>query len=59
MANSRQDSQEGLPISYTIPENVDLLLVYPPKLSLSKHVNSLKGISSRLLREARPELSGK
>ncbi len=40
-------------------DHVHLLLVYPPKISLSKLVNSLKGVSSRLLREARPEVSGK
>src|SRR6516165_6086778 len=36
-----------------------LLLVYPPKVALSKLVNSLKGVSSRLLREWRPEVRGR
>ena len=31
-------------------DHVHLLVNYPPKLSLSKLVNSLKGVSSRLLR---------
>lgn len=31
-------------------DHVHLLINYPPKLSLSKLVNSLKGVSSRLLR---------
>ena len=32
---------------------------YPPKVALSKLVNSLKGVSSRRLREMRPEVSGR
>ena len=31
-------------------DHIHLLINYPPKLSLSKLVNSLKGVSSRLLR---------
>ncbi len=31
-------------------DHVHLLVHYPPKLSVSKLVNSLKGVSSRLLR---------
>lgn len=37
-------------------DHVHLLIVYPPKVALSKLVNSLKGVSSRLLREGRPEV---
>jgi len=37
-------------------EHVHLLILYPPKVALSKLVNSLKGVSSRLLRQWRPEL---
>ena len=37
-------------------DHVHLLINYPPKLSLSKLVNSLKGVSSRLLRLQHPEL---
>ena len=38
---------------------VHLLVHYPPKLALSKLVNSLKGVSSRLLRKTRPEVTGR
>lgn len=37
--------------------HVHLLVTYPPKVSVSKLVNSLKGVSSRLLRKNHPELS--
>ncbi|UVO30197.1 IS200/IS605 family transposase [Bradyrhizobium arachidis] len=37
-------------------DHVHLLVNYPPKVALSKLVNSLKGVSSRLLREWRPEV---
>jgi putative transposase len=40
-------------------DHVHLLVVYPPKVALSKLVNSLKGVSSRLLREWRPEMRGR
>ncbi|QXX76516.1 IS200/IS605 family transposase [Methylovirgula sp. HY1] len=40
-------------------DHVHLLVVYPPKVVLSKLVNSLKGVSSRLLRERRPEMRGR
>ena len=39
--------------------HVHLLVRYPPKLALSKLVNGLKGVSSRLLRETRPEDTGR
>jgi putative transposase len=32
-------------------DHVHLLIIYPPKVALSKLVNRLKGVSSRLLRE--------
>ena len=35
---------------------VHLLVEYPPKLAVSRLVNSLKGVSSRLLRRQRPDL---
>lgn len=38
-------------------EHVHLLVNYPPKVSVSKLVNSLKGVSSRLLRKERPDLA--
>ncbi len=36
--------------------HVHLLVEYPPKLAVSVLVNSLKGVSSRLLRKERPDL---
>jgi REP element-mobilizing transposase RayT len=36
-------------------EHVHLLINYPPKHSVSSLVNSLKGVSSRLLRIERPD----
>ena len=38
-------------------DHVHLLIEYPPKLALSKLVNSLKGVSSRLLRKHLPHLT--
>ena len=35
-------------------DHVHLLVEYPPKVSVSGLVNSLKGVSSRLLRKERP-----
>lgn len=40
-------------------DHVHLLVNYPPKVSLSKLVNSLKGASSYKLRRMRPEVSGR
>jgi len=37
-------------------EHIHLLLNYPPKVSSSKLVNSLKGVSSRLIRKQHPGL---
>jgi putative transposase len=37
-------------------EHVHLLINYPPKHSVSSIVNSLKGVSSRLLRSERPDI---
>ncbi|HEY2120375.1 MAG TPA: IS200/IS605 family transposase [Candidatus Acidoferrum sp.] len=37
-------------------EHVHLLINYPPKRSVSSMVNSLKGVSSRLLRLERPDI---
>jgi putative transposase len=38
-------------------DHVHLLIEYPPKIAISKLVNSLKGVSSRLLRKHLPELT--
>lgn len=40
-------------------DHVHLLVEYPPQISLSKLVNSLKGVSSRRLRQDRPEVRGR
>ncbi|BAQ49388.1 IS200/IS605 family transposase [Methylobacterium aquaticum] len=40
-------------------DHVHLLVTYPPTVTLSKLVNSLKGVSSRRLRDTRPEISGR
>lgn len=40
-------------------DHVHLLVHYPPKVSVSKLVNSLKGVSSRLLKKKHPELEKK
>ncbi|SEI15121.1 putative transposase [Methylobacterium sp. 275MFSha3.1] len=40
-------------------DHVHLLVTYPPKVSLSKLVNSLKGVPSRKLRDRRPEITGR
>jgi putative transposase len=39
-----------------IADHVRLLVNYPPKICLSKLVNSLKGVSSRRLKQKFPEL---
>ena len=38
-------------------DHVHLLIEYPPKLTISKLINSLKGVSSRLLRKHLPHLT--
>ena len=38
-------------------DHVHQLVKYPPKTTVSKMVNSLKGVSSRKLRQQMPELS--
>lgn len=40
-------------------DHVHLLVSYPPKISLSTLVNSLKGVLSRRLRQERPDLANK
>lgn len=37
-------------------DHVHLLVEYPPKIAVSNLVNSLKGVSSRLLRKQRPDI---
>jgi putative transposase len=38
-------------------DHVHLLVTYPPKVAISALVNSLKGVSSRLLRQHRPDIA--
>ena len=38
-------------------DHVHLLINYPPKLAVSNLVNSLKGVSNRLLRRDRPDIA--
>jgi len=38
-------------------DHVHLLVEYPPAVAISRLVNSLKGVSSRLLRRDRPDLA--
>jgi putative transposase len=40
-------------------DHVHLLIDYPPKVSVSALVNSLKGASSRRLRRERPDIAGR
>ena len=37
-------------------DHVHLLVQYPPKVAVSSLVNSLKGVSSRMLRQQRPDI---
>ena len=37
-------------------DHIHLLIVYPPKVQLSKLINSLKGVSSRLMRKEYPKI---
>ena len=39
------------------PDHVHLLVHYPPKVSVSALVNSLKGVSARRLRQDRPDIA--
>lgn len=39
------------------PDHVHLLVRYPPKVSVSSLVNSLKGVSARRLRQERPDIA--
>lgn len=40
-------------------DHVHLLVAYPPKVALSHLVNSLKGVSSRRLRQQHPVMAGR
>jgi putative transposase len=49
-----QDLQSALEEMNGEVDHVHLLVAYPPEVSISKLVNSLKGVSSRLLRKESP-----
>ena len=51
-----QDFEAVLVKSNGEDDHVHLLVEYPPKVALSKLVNSLKGVSSRRLRQQHPEI---
>ena len=40
-------------------DHIHLLVNYPPKIALSTLVNSLKGVSSRRIRQERPDIAKK
>jgi putative transposase len=40
-------------------DHVHLLVEYPPSIAVARLVNSLKGVSSRLLRKERPDLQNR
>ena len=40
-------------------DHVHLIVEYPPKVAVSKLVNSLKGVSSRRLRQQHPEIANR
>jgi putative transposase len=52
-----QDFEAVLVESNGEDDHVHLLIEYPPKVALSKLVNSLKGVSSRRLRQKHPEIA--
>jgi putative transposase len=52
-----QDFEAVLVESNGEDDYVHLLIEYPPKVALSKLVNSLKGVSSRRLRKKHPEIA--
>jgi putative transposase len=60
--SNEQDIRHGRHCTFKILEmdgennHVHLLVEYPPKVAVSSLVNSLKGVSSRLLRKERPDI---
>ena len=53
-----QDFAAILVESHGEDDHVQLLVAYPPKVALSHLVNSLKGVSSRRLRQQQPDMAG-
>ena len=56
-SNAYADSETELVEMDSEPDHAHLLINYPPKLAISSLVNSLKGVSSRLLRRKRPDIA--
>jgi putative transposase len=54
-----QDFEAVLVESNGEDDHVHLLVEYPPKVALSRLVNSLKGVSSRRLRQQHPEIANR
>jgi putative transposase len=54
-----QDFEAVLVDSNGEDDHVHLLVEYPPKVALSHLVNSLKGVSSRRLRQQHPAMAGR
>jgi putative transposase len=54
-----QDFEAVLVDSNGEDDHVHLLVEYPPKVALSTLVNSLKGVSSRRLRQQHPDIAGR
>ena len=52
-----QDFEAGLVDTNGEDDHVHLLVEYPPKVALSTLVNSLKGVSSRRLRQQLPDIA--
>jgi putative transposase len=52
-----QDFEAYLVDAHGEDDHVHLLVEYPPKVALSTLVNSLKGVSSRRLRQQHPEIA--
>jgi putative transposase len=56
MRDVRADFGAGLAEFNGEPEHVHLLVNFPPTVAISRLVNSLKGVSSRRLRQEFPDL---
>ena len=54
-----QDFEAVLVETHGEDDHVHLLVEYPPKVALSALVNSLKGVSSRRLRQHHPDLAAR
>lgn len=53
--DKEQDIRRGRHCAFAL--HVHLLVEYPPKVAVSSLVRSLKGVSSRMLRQERPDVA--